>query len=492
MALVTKELNKEKNNNGFTKDFQTGQIERIERVLVDTIPLATYFDNEMQSFCATYTPRGKIDIDFEIDITESSMEIVSREYVYQSDGKQISDREPTCNDVILFYVNVRVPVENIYEEEYLGYYHLDLNPTPGHMHTVSQNGFHQWIPIDIDSEPGFVTDAPNRDLLVKQINVYMRPICIRQNDENGTKIHGTDKVQTIYHTDEDHWFDPKDANYDPSMLRLGKIIVHANSNIKDNLTILDTRTRGGGLDESLSKEIIKKVNKESMYHWDIGYFDGEAYQENGVMVIRLPNTLLDQFSKSQIEAAVAKHKAYGNLPIIEYYDPKEITNRRYGILSNYEFTNGEHVTYYDPELTTKAEIVYDSNFGTGDNYVLELKDNNVYGITIPNYVIEDMSGLQINLKCFRSMNDTVRKAGTVNVIYTDGTKQTVNLPQVNFDSRWQIIEQAIQFEEDKEIERVQLILNDTALSTRGRILYDYVDIKAYQEFDEQNAEIHEI
>src|SRR5690606_34408944 len=28
------------------------------------------------------------------------------------------------------------------------WFHLDLNPTPGHRHTIAENGIHRWIPID--------------------------------------------------------------------------------------------------------------------------------------------------------------------------------------------------------------------------------------------------------------------------------------------------------------------------------------------------------
>ena len=211
------------------------------------------------------------------------------------------DRIREQDDVFVRYAYVEdwFTYRGFYKEK--DFFHLDLNPTPGHFHTVAKNGFHRWIPINTDKET-YTIDAKNtsnKELLVKQIHIYIRPTAIRKVvdqevsvTEAGTIIPGTALKSSIFHTDEEWWFNPKDYKYDPTMLRLGKVTLQANSFIQDNMTILDTRTRGGGLDESLSKEIIRRINKESMYHWDIGYFDGEAYQENGIMIVRVPRSIL--------------------------------------------------------------------------------------------------------------------------------------------------------------------------------------------------------
>lgn len=247
------------------------------------------------------------------------------------------DRIREEDDVIVRYA---------YKEEWYEYrgfqkgnefFHLDLNPSPGHTHTVAYDGFFEWIPYDKETKNYQIKEAPSNELLVKPIHIYLRPMHIK--DKHGNIIPGTQTNQTVFHTTEEHWFNEKDYLYDPTMFRLGKIVVQKNSNIEDSV-VLDTRTRGGGLDEAISRKIIEKVNKESLHHWDIGYFDGEAYQENGVIIIRLPKTILKSednpngFTEAEVKEAVRKHKAYGVLPIIEYYDPEEIEKKKLNIDTN--------------------------------------------------------------------------------------------------------------------------------------------------------------
>ncbi len=221
-----------------------------------------------------------------------------------------------------------------YEERYYTYrgfnkeddhFHLDLNPSPGHTHTTAYDGFYRWIPLDKDSTRYETTEISSNEFLVKQVHVYLRPSLIR--DKNDNIIPGTkSNKRNIFHTTEEEVFNEKNYNYDMSLYRLGKVMIQSNSDIHKDTTILDNRSRGGGLDDAISREIIKQINIESLQHWDLGSFDGEAYQENGVIIIKVPKRILKGknnphgFSENEIEAAVQKHKAYGILPIIEYYD----------------------------------------------------------------------------------------------------------------------------------------------------------------------------
>ncbi|CDQ41791.1 hypothetical protein [Virgibacillus salexigens] len=246
-------------------------------------------------------------------------------YVY--DQKHPDQRSMEYNDIIS--INSIVSIDPILGEKILAdyFFHLDLNPSPGHTHTINTNGFLEWIPLDHEIDSYEKREATSNELLVKPMHIYIRPVLIQ--DKNGDVINGTQNSQVIRHTDQSFWFDDKDFKYDASMFRLGKVILQPNSKIKDSV-ILDTRTRGGGLDEALSRKIIEEVNKESLHHWDIGYFDGQAYQENGIIIIRLPKTLLKTkdnpsgFYEKEIHEAVNKHKAFGVLPIIEFYDPEEL------------------------------------------------------------------------------------------------------------------------------------------------------------------------
>ncbi|ECP9029759.1 hypothetical protein FU976_08060 [Campylobacter jejuni] len=380
------------------------------------------------------------------------------------------------------------------------FFHLDLNPTTGHRHTVAYNGFHQWIPIDIDKETYSIPEEENSstELLVKQIHVYLRPFCIRYVDpanplKDGYVIEGTVRRRTLFHTDEEWWFNPKDYKYDMTLLRLGKVMLQANSNMIDNMTILDTRTRGGGLDESLTKEIIRQVNEESMYHWDIGFFDGEAYQENGVIVVRVPRSILKSetnpngFHETEVQEAIAKHKTYGVLPIIEYYEPVTDENK-YNMIPNPEFLNNQHIGYYDPVRSKGEYEVIRTPIGSGDDYVLMMKDTAEYGITIPGYKFE-ANQYRIDIKALKEQDAPARSAGTVEIFYKDGTTQQIQLSQLNSD-QWMIYKEHIDIKAN--VHHVTITLNKTSEARTGSILCDYIMLHPSPNISNDTTEIHEI
>jgi len=291
-----------------------------ERVHVGEISLREGFGEEMKAFIGQYVSHT-LTLTPNIASVIANLEVIKVESMYRSDGAPIDSRPAISSDIIDVYLTVKVPVVMKEINTTKGFFHMDFNPSPGHTFTLAKNGFHRWIPVNHELEEYTIMEASGEELLVRSINVYLKPTSIWLSSESGYElIPGSVSQTAIYHTDEDYWFDPRNQMYDPSLFRLGKVFVQANSDIHKDMVILDTRTRGGGLDEELSREIIAKVNKESLHHWDIGYFDGEAYQENGVIIIRLPRSLLNRFTESQIQAAVAKWKGYGILPIIEYHD----------------------------------------------------------------------------------------------------------------------------------------------------------------------------
>ena len=91
-------------------------------------------------------------------------------------------------------------------------------------------------------------------------------------------------------------------------------------------TLIDTRTPGGGI-KDISDNIRKELQIESDCYYDIGYYDGEAYQENGVFVVRIDRNVLVEYgghlTKEDIQTAVSKWSALGTIPIIEYVIPNE-------------------------------------------------------------------------------------------------------------------------------------------------------------------------
>lgn len=332
------------------------------------------------------------------------------------------------------------PIDYTIERDF---FHLDLNPSPGHKYTVAHDGFFNNVPLDNEAFGYTVQDNSSKELLVKPMNIYLRPTLIRRID--GTIIDGTQRRRVLQHTDADHWFDPNDYCFDLSLFRLAKVLVQANSTAEKDEIILDTRTRGGGLDEAISRAVISKVNKESLHHWDIGYFDGEAYQENGVFIIKLPVTILEQFHESEVQAAVAKHKAYGNLPIIEYYDPNKLGMERYNLLDSHDFIEGS--------------------------------------LSIPGYLFKESSHYRVEIKARKNSLAIERETATIEVFYMNGNKKMVDAPFIDQED-WMIITQV--FETITPIKKVNILLSDMNVD------FDYVVVLPHSETDDETMEIHEI
>ena len=74
----------------------------------------------------------------------------------------------------------------------------------------------------------------------------------------------------------------------------------------------------------MKDSLRKELEPESDYYLDIGYYDGEPYQENGVIIVRLDNSLLKEFggrfTQGDIENKVKRWLGFGVYPIIEYVD----------------------------------------------------------------------------------------------------------------------------------------------------------------------------
>lgn len=208
--------------------------------------------------------------------------------------------------------NDKIFVDYYYEEEtfmYRGYWDeenqrfwgLDINPSHGHMYT------------DINKESGEIVDVPSFGLINKTVYIYLKPNAVIS--ENDIIVKGSYEANTIFHTFEEL--------VDTDAILLAKVRIRPNSSI-DSVKLVDTRIRGGGLKESIGRELMKELNPDSEYYWDVGYWDGEPYSENGVVVIRLPKHILQEnggrFTLSEVEAIAKRHLGYGNLPLIEFVE----------------------------------------------------------------------------------------------------------------------------------------------------------------------------
>lgn len=216
-------------------------------------------------------------------------------------------------EVIYYFENYYYEYRGFYDGANKVYWHLDLNPAYGHFITY------------YDEKEGRKKKVPTSFFVGKVIYLYLRPQFY--TDKNGNMIVGSAQKQTLFHSFEEITQE--------DVVLLAKIIIHP-AHKQENTTWIDLRKAGGGLKKEITIEQMKEIEPESLYYWDIGYWDGEPYSENGVCVVRVPKWILKEhggvLSKQEVEQKVKKHMAYGVVPIIEYVElPKEIPSApRYG------------------------------------------------------------------------------------------------------------------------------------------------------------------
>ncbi len=227
-----------------------------------------------------------------------------------SDGIIEIDGAVTVNDEI--YVDYQYDEDSYtyrgyYDKETDRFWQLDLNPSSGHYITIR------------DPSDGEIKDVPSFVLINRTVYLYLRP-CAKINRDARGNMRPPSELQaySLFHTFE--------KVSDKNAVLLGEIRVRPNSN-QGNIQLIDTRTRGGGLKETITHQKMKEYEMDSFYYWDIGHWDGEPFPENGVIAVRVSQHVLREhggiFTKAEIENKLDKYLGYGILPIIEYVDDPE-------------------------------------------------------------------------------------------------------------------------------------------------------------------------
>lgn len=95
---------------------------------------------------------------------------------------------------------------------------------------------------------------------------------------------------------------------------------------KDGLSIIDVRESGGGIDPA-KYDAAKLENPEVQWTDSSKSFNGQVYPSNSVIVVKLPYTLLEDFSLDNIRQIVSEKVAYGVYPLIRFYgyEPRVIS-----------------------------------------------------------------------------------------------------------------------------------------------------------------------
>jgi hypothetical protein len=266
-----------------------------------------------------------------VEFLEDVNESVYIDYLYSVD-KIVTIKDYDTQSGLL-YLNTPISFKDeiycsySYEEnfvEYNGYYdenlekymYLDLNPSEGHYCTlpVIRNGELTGVPILSYEE------VPTSKLMNKEVYIYIVPQSNSFGDTN---------PYTIRHCYSKAEWDQIRKSMPGIALLIGVAQLREHTNV-NQATVLDARVRGGGVKESLSKDVLKKKNPLVVNHWDMGPWDGQAYYSNGVIILNLPNSILKinggQFDEQQVIDILKKYVAYGVYYIIEYVDPVTTTD----------------------------------------------------------------------------------------------------------------------------------------------------------------------
>ena len=159
--------------------------------------------------------------------------------------------------------------------------------------------------IYTESEPIYETRDITKDITVEEKEEVNNIKIIKEND------------QCLYHKIND-----SEPDEDIDIL-VGSVFIRANTSLHSTV-LTDSRTRGGGILKEISDSLRKELEPESDFYLDIGYYDGEPYQENGVIIVRLDNKLLKdfggRFTIGDIEQKVKRWLGVGIYPIIEFVD----------------------------------------------------------------------------------------------------------------------------------------------------------------------------
>lgn len=139
--------------------------------------------------------------------------------------------------------------------------------------------------------------------------VYIKPHYIL--DENHQLIADTFQDRTLNITTDPSIFGPDKVDYDPTALLLGIVYISTAMDLNE-LLLLDTRQRGGGLAAKYNPIEIAKINAEAMDYMDIEQTNGAtAYQAGGFVIIRLPKELAAYYTEKEVKAVIERNITAG-------------------------------------------------------------------------------------------------------------------------------------------------------------------------------------
>lgn len=101
---------------------------------------------------------------------------------------------------------------------------------------------------------------------------------------------------------------------------LGEISINAPHKPSDSI-LYDIRVNGGGIKEDKYLE-AKYKNERATWVNDKNKYNGQIYPGNAVIIVKLPESIKEQFSEDQIQDIIEENIPFGVMPVIEYYGYK--------------------------------------------------------------------------------------------------------------------------------------------------------------------------
>jgi hypothetical protein len=127
-----------------------------------------------------------------------------------------------------------------------------------------------------------------KDLIGVPVYVWIVPEFAK--DEAGNIIQNSLNESTLRVSTDNSVLNQFSPNYDPLAFQLGVVYVTPSLDINE-LTVLDTRRRGGGAIDSLGEKAAYNLEPETEGYWDFGNGGGLSFQYGGFVIVRLPKML---------------------------------------------------------------------------------------------------------------------------------------------------------------------------------------------------------
>lgn len=208
------------------------------------------------------------------------------------------------------FTDLGVEIPNIVSDvdENNGYVYLNTKLSKGTKliasFTAKENCY---VYKDINLNPAI---EHNPGIAGRYVLIYLKPTEVNPD--------GIVRKKSVYHKVANGLLNAINSLPDTSepILILGAFHVRQTNTYEDT-SLLDTRTRGGGLkDEDYNKSV--DINKNVQSSADVGFIDGVSYPGSSVIIAEIPEEIKDIMSVSEIKRRISKHVTLGVDTLLEF------------------------------------------------------------------------------------------------------------------------------------------------------------------------------